>query len=72
MPSDLELSNRLKKLNLCVSNRLTPEVKAYIHGYVERKKEKTEDMLTRTLIYFPVSKNILIIVIYPKICAISQ
>ncbi len=54
MPSDLELNNRLKKLNLCVSNRLTPEVRAYIHGYVERKKDKTEEMLTRTLIYFPV------------------
>lgn len=53
-PSDNEIINRLKQLNLCTSNRFTQEVKGYINGYTIRKREKTEDMLTRTLIYFPI------------------
>jgi len=53
-PSDNEIINRLKHLNLCTSNRFTQEVKGYINGYTIRKREKTEEMLTRTLIYFPI------------------
>ena len=53
-PSDNEIINRLKHLNLCTFNRFTQEVKGYINGYTIRKREKTEEMLTRTLIYFPI------------------
>ncbi|MEM8908721.1 MAG: transglycosylase SLT domain-containing protein, partial [Bacteroidota bacterium] len=58
--TDQELIERLRKINSAISiPRLTPAVKSYIRTYTVKKRDRTEAMLGRASIYFPIFESYL-------------
>ncbi len=58
--TDTELRARLQKLDSDISTpRLTPAVKSYINTYTIKRRDKTEAMLGRTAMYFPIFEEYL-------------
>jgi len=58
--SDQEIKNRLSNIqNDIVSPRFDPAVRSYINTYTVKKRERTEAMLGRTVIYFPLFERLL-------------
>lgn len=60
MISDQEIKERLATIeNAVVKPRFDPAVRSYINTYTVKKRDKTEAMLGRTAIYFPLFEKIL-------------
>ncbi len=58
--SDQEIKNRLSNIqNDIVYPRFDPAVRSYINTYTVKKRERTEAMLGRTVIYFPLFERLL-------------
>lgn len=57
--NDAEINARLRQISSCIAPRFTREVRSYINGYTDRQREKTEQMLGKTVMYFPIFEKIL-------------
>ncbi|MFT5385314.1 MAG: hypothetical protein ACI81W_002721, partial [Saprospiraceae bacterium] len=58
--SDQEIKDRLATIhNDVVKPRFDPAVRSYINTYTIKKRDKTESMLGRTAIYFPLFERLL-------------
>lgn len=54
-----EIKSRIQKLNIPVKPEYTPAVESYIKTYVVRNREKSERILGKTLMYFPLFEKFL-------------
>ena len=52
--SDEDVRMRLRKIASCIIPRYTIEVKSYINTYTLKNREKTEAMLGKAVMYFPI------------------
>ncbi|HHH50404.1 MAG TPA: LysM peptidoglycan-binding domain-containing protein, partial [Saprospiraceae bacterium] len=57
--SDAVISSRLMQMSSCLTPRINAVVKSYIKTYTVTKREKTEGILGRTVIYFPIFEKYL-------------